>query len=83
MRVSRAIKFAPEFFAMMESSTCSLLITTRTRGIPKGSLCFQRLGWEMFEQLQQAGFHNVWALRYYSPDYGYLGSEQLQFLAQK
>lgn len=50
---------------------------------PKGSLCFQQFGWEMFEQLKQAGFHDVWALRYYSPDYGYLGSEQLQFLAQK
>jgi SAM-dependent methyltransferase len=50
---------------------------------PKGSLCFQRFGWEMFEQLRQAGFRNVWALCYYSPDYGYLGGEQLQFLAEK
>ncbi len=50
---------------------------------PKGSLCFQRFGWEMFEQLQQAGLQNVWALYYYSPDYGYLGDEQLQFLAEK
>jgi len=50
---------------------------------PEGSLCFQRFGWEMFAQLQQAGFRNVWALCYYSPEYGYLGSEQLQFLAEK
>jgi SAM-dependent methyltransferase len=50
---------------------------------PKGSLCFQRFGWEMFGQLQQAGFHNVWALCYYSPDYAYLGGEQLQFLPEK
>jgi hypothetical protein len=50
---------------------------------PEGCLCFQRFGWEMFGQLQQAGFHNVWALCYYSLDYAYLGSEQLQFLAEK
>ncbi|PYJ47162.1 MAG: hypothetical protein DME85_06845 [Verrucomicrobia bacterium] len=50
---------------------------------PKGSLCFQRFGWEMFEQLRQTGFRNVWALCYYSLDYGYLGGEQLQFLAEK
>jgi hypothetical protein len=50
---------------------------------PKGSLCFQRFGWEMFEQLRQAGFRDVWALCYYSADYGYLGREQLQFMAEK
>jgi SAM-dependent methyltransferase len=72
-RVSRDRKIeyllAPEYHAHPRNS--------------KGSLCFQRFGWEMFGQLQQAGFHNVWVLCYYSPDYAYLGSEQLQFLAEK
>jgi len=48
-----------------------------------GSLCFQHFGWEMFEQLKVAGFSTVSALCYYSRDFGYLGGEQLQFLAEK
>lgn len=50
---------------------------------PEGCLCFQHFGWEMFEQLREAGFRNVCALCYYSRDYGYLGGEQMQFLAEK
>jgi SAM-dependent methyltransferase len=48
-----------------------------------GSLCFQHFGWELFEQLKRAGFSTVSALCYYSRDYGYLGGEQIQFLAEK
>jgi hypothetical protein len=37
----------------------------------------------MLEQLKQAGFSTVSALCYYSRDYGYLGGEQIQFIAEK
>lgn len=50
---------------------------------PEGCLCFQHFGWEMLEQLKQAGFSTVSALCYYSRDYGYLGGEQIQFIAEK
>ena len=50
---------------------------------PEGCLCFQHFGWEMLEQMKQAGFSNVWALSYYSREYGYLGDRQIQFLAEK
>ncbi len=50
---------------------------------PEGSLCFQHFGWEMLDQLKLAGFSAVSALCYYSRDFGYLGGEQIQFLAEK
>lgn len=50
---------------------------------PEGCLCFQHFGWEMLEELKQAGFSNVTALCYYSRDYAYLGGEQIQFLAER
>jgi hypothetical protein len=49
----------------------------------KGSLCFQHFGWEMLQQMREAGFSSVSALCYYSREYGYLGGEQIQFLAEK
>ena len=48
-----------------------------------GCLCFQYFGWEMLDQVKRAGFARAWALLYYSRDYGYLGNEQIQFLAEK
>ena len=49
----------------------------------KGSLCFQHFGWEMLQQMTEVGFSSVSALCYYSREYGYLGGEQIQFLAEK
>ena len=49
----------------------------------KGSLCFQHFGWEMLQQMSGAGFSSISALCYYSREYGYLGDEQIQFLAEK
>ena len=49
---------------------------------PEGCLSFHHFGWEMLEDVKQAGFSNVWALSYYSREYGYIGGTQLQFLAQ-
>jgi SAM-dependent methyltransferase len=50
---------------------------------PEGCLCFQHFGWEMLEEMKQAGFSTVSALSYYSLEYGYLGDNQIQFLAEK
>jgi len=50
---------------------------------PEGCLCFQHFGWEMLEEMKQAGFSSVSALSYYSLEYGYLGDNQMQFLAEK
>ena len=50
---------------------------------PEGCLCFQHFGWEMLEEMKQAGFSAVSALSYYSREYGYLGDKQIQFLAEK
>ncbi len=50
---------------------------------PEGCLCFQHFGWEMLEEMKEAGFSRVWALSYYSREYGYLGDKQIQFLAEK
>jgi SAM-dependent methyltransferase len=50
---------------------------------PEGCLCFQHFGWEMLEEMKQADFSNVSALSYYSLEYGYLGDNQMQFLAEK
>jgi hypothetical protein len=37
----------------------------------------------MLEEMKQAGFSTVSALSYYSLEYGYLGDNQIQFLAEK
>ena len=49
----------------------------------KGSLCFLHFGWEMLQEMSEAGFSSVSALCYYYREYGYLGGEQIQFLAEK
>jgi Methyltransferase domain len=48
-----------------------------------GALAFQSFGWEMLEQVREAGFDRVSALLYHSSDFGYLGRNQIQFLAVK
>lgn len=49
----------------------------------RGVLAFRLFGWEMLEQVRAAGFTRVSALLYRSADYGYLGANQMQFLAVK
>ena len=50
---------------------------------PEGCLCFQHFGWEMLEEMKEAGFSTVSALSYYSLEYGYLVDNPIQFLAEK
>ena len=66
--------------------TIEHLLPPEYHGHPKkstGSLCFQHFGWDMLQQMSEAGFFSVSALCYYSREYGYLGGEQIQFLAEK
>jgi SAM-dependent methyltransferase len=48
-----------------------------------GCLCFTHFGWEMFDQVRSAGFRDTYALAYWSDVFGYLGVEQLVFIATK
>lgn len=48
-----------------------------------GCLCFQYFGWEMLEELKEAGFKDAYAMLYWSKDFGYLGREQILFVARK
>jgi SAM-dependent methyltransferase len=48
-----------------------------------GVLCFQHFGWEMLDQVREAGFRDAYALCYHSSEFGYLGGEQFMFAAIK
>lgn len=48
-----------------------------------GILCFQHFGWEMLDQMVDAGFRDAYALCYHSTKFGYLGGEQFMFVASK
>jgi SAM-dependent methyltransferase len=48
-----------------------------------GCLCFTHFGWEMLDQVKQAGFDDAYAVAYWSDSFGYLGLEQFVFVAFK
>ena len=48
-----------------------------------GCLCFTHFGWEMLDQVRQAGFDDAYAVAYWSDSFGYLGVEQFIFVAVK
>jgi SAM-dependent methyltransferase len=48
-----------------------------------GCLCFTHFGWEILDQLKDAGFSDAYAVLYWSALFGYLGGEQIIFVAQK
>ncbi len=49
----------------------------------EGCLCFTHFGWEMLDQVKEAGFRRCYALAYWSDIFGYLGTQQFLFLAVK
>ncbi|MGO9613946.1 MAG: class I SAM-dependent methyltransferase [Dissulfurispiraceae bacterium] len=49
----------------------------------EGCLAFYRFGWEMLDQLKQAGFAAACAHTYWSHEFGYLGDDQMVFIAKK
>ena len=50
---------------------------------PEGSLCFHYFGWEILADLKTVGFTDPYALFYESRYFGYLGGEQVIFVARK
>lgn len=48
-----------------------------------GCLCFYHFGWELLPQLRAIGFATAEACLYWSREFGYLGGEQILFLARK
>jgi hypothetical protein len=48
-----------------------------------GILCYTVFGWEMLDEFRQAGFRDVYAMLIWSGTYGYLGGEQIFFVAKK
>ena len=48
-----------------------------------GILCFTHFGWQMLEQVKNSGFSAAYAFLYRSEIFGYLGGEQMLFIAEK
>jgi SAM-dependent methyltransferase len=48
-----------------------------------GSLCFRYFGWRLLADLESYGFDDPHAVLYWSRDLGYLGAEQILFVARK
>ena len=48
-----------------------------------GCLCYQVFGWDVLRLLEEIGFAPAEALLYESREFGYLGGEQIMFLATK
>jgi SAM-dependent methyltransferase len=48
-----------------------------------GILCFHHFGWDLLDGLRSSGFAETAALLYWSAELGYLGTEQVLFLARK
>lgn len=46
-------------------------------------LCFTYFGWEMLREVKQVGFSDAYAILFWSLEYGYLGGEQVLFIATK
>ncbi len=46
-------------------------------------LCYYHFGWELLNDLKEAGYKNSYALLTYSKEYGYLGGDQIFFIAEK
>jgi SAM-dependent methyltransferase len=49
----------------------------------KGILCFTVFGWELLDEFRRAGFKDVYMLLLWSDLFGYLGGEQVYFIAKK
>ena len=61
------------------------LLTPEYHGDPlsnAGCLAFYHFGWKMFEEICHRGFSNVEALFYWSRELGYLGLDQVIFVAK-
>jgi hypothetical protein len=50
---------------------------------PEGCLVFRHFGWQLLDDLRAQGFASAVVHRYWSAEYGYLGPDQLVFVAGK
>ena len=48
-----------------------------------GILCYTIFGWEVLDEFRAVGFQDVYAISYWSGLFGYLGGEQILFVARK
>lgn len=73
--------------AVVEDGAIRHLLPPEYHGDPLkpdgGCLCFYHFGWELLDELRGVGFGDTSALLYWSPEYGYLGNEQIIFSARK
>jgi hypothetical protein len=49
----------------------------------KGILCYTVFGWEILDEFRRAGFKDVYIILLWSDIFGYLGGEQIFFIAKK
>lgn len=75
-----------EIRAKIQDGNINHILPPEYHGDPlsnEGVLCFQHFGWEMLEQVKNAGFKDAYAMCYHSIEFGYLGGVQLMFVATK
>lgn len=48
-----------------------------------GCLCFYHFGWQILDEFRKAGFNSAKALFFWSDKFGYLGTDQMIFIATK
>ena len=51
--------------------------------LENGSLCFRYYGWKLLDEMKEMGYSNPFIYRYWSKKFGYLGPDQILFIAQK
>lgn len=69
-----------------EDGTVEHLLPPEYHGDPlskEGCLCYYHFGWELLDDMWAAGFCDPRACLYWSREFGYLGIEQVLFLANK
>ncbi len=69
-----------------EDGTIEHLLPAEYHGDPirkEGCLCYYHFGWELLDDMRAAGFRDPRASLYWSREFGYLGTEQILFQADK
>ncbi len=72
--------------AALVNGTVRHLLPAEYHGNPiarKGSLVFTEFGWELLEQVRQAGFADAYAVPFWDLAYGHLGVNNTYFVATK
>ena len=72
--------------ARVEDGEVKHLMSPEYHGDPlvaSGVLCFTHFGWEMLDDVRAVGFKDAYAIFFYSSRFGYLGGEQVMFVARK